>query len=174
MQLSNTNTSPYIDISIQDPEWEVMTDIQNIIETTAITALTSAILPKIAKDRDLEISIVLANDDLVQVLNREYREKDKPTNVLTFANLDGDIDALPTEGPLNLGDIILSYQTLEREAKEQGKFPLDHIRHLTTHGILHLLGYDHQNDEEANDMETLEIRILEQLGIQNPYTEINF
>ncbi len=174
MQLSNAKQSPYIDISIQDPEWEVMTDIQNIIETTAITALTSAILPKIAQDRDLEISIVLANDDLVQVLNREYREKDKPTNVLTFANLDGDIDTLPTEGPLNLGDIILSYQTLEREAKEQGKFPLDHIRHLTTHGILHLLGYDHQTDEEANDMETLEIRILEQLGIQNPYTEINF
>lgn len=161
-----------IDISIQDPEWELIKDIHQIIETTAVTALNSALLPKAAQDRELEISIVLANDDLVQVLNREYREKDKPTNVLTFASLD-DPEGIPEEGALNLGDIILSFQTLEREAQEQGKYPLDHIRHLTVHGILHLLGYDHQTDEEANDMETLEITILQKLGVQNPYTEMN-
>lgn len=163
---------PSIDISVQDPEWEKMGDIHAIIKHTAKTALNNAILPKIAIGRDLEISIVLANDDLLQLLNNEYREQDKPTNVLTFATLDG--EEIPHEGVLNLGDILMSYQTIERESQQQGKFPLDHIRHMTVHGILHLLGYDHQNDDEANDMETLEIRILEQLGVQNPYTELNF
>jgi len=125
MILTPHKNSPVIDISIQDPEWEKMDDIENIITVTAVTALQSAILPKAAMDRDLEVSIVLANDDLVQVLNREYREKNKPTNVLSFATLD-DAKNIPAEGALNLGDIILSYQTLEREAQEQGKFPLDH------------------------------------------------
>ena len=162
---------PNIEISVQDPEWEKMGEIYDIIKLTAQTALDSALMPKKCVGRDLEISIVLANDDLVHVLNNTYREKDKPTNVLTFATLD-DEGEIPHEGVLNLGDIVLSFQTIEREAKEQGKFPLDHIRHLTVHGVLHLLGYDHIDDDQANDMETLEIRILEQLGIQNPYTEM--
>ena len=115
---------------------------------------------------------MLANDDLMQILNREYREKDKPTNVLTFANLDS--EDIEPEGLLNLGDVILSYDTIHRETQEQGKFLLDHIRHLTVHGVLHLLGYDHRDEDEANDMETLEIRILETLGVQNPYTETGF
>lgn len=169
MNIAN-KCKPNIEISVQDPEWEKMGDIHDIIKLVAKTALNSAILPKEVIDRDMEISIVLANDDLVQVLNREYRQKDKPTNVLTFATLDE--EEIPTAGILNLGDVILSYQTIEREAQEQGKFPMDHIKHLTVHGVLHLLGYDHQEDDEANDMETLEIRILEQLGVQNPYTEM--
>ncbi len=161
---------PNIEISVQDPEWEKMGEIYDIIKLTAQTALHSAIMPKECADRDLEISIVLANDDLVHILNNTYREKDKPTNVLTFATLDE--EEIPHDGPLNLGDVVLSYQTIEREAQEQGKFPIDHIRHLTVHGVLHLLGYDHKDDDQANDMETLEIRILEQLGVQNPYTEM--
>ena len=162
--------TPNIDVSVQDPEWENISDIEQLIKTVVTTTLGHVIMPREVEDRDLEISIVLANDDLVHVLNREYRDNNKPTNVLTFANLDG--DDIPTEGVLNLGDVILSFQTIEREAQEQGKFPLDHIKHLTVHGVLHLLGYDHQNDDEANDMETLEIRVLEQLGVQNPYTEM--
>lgn len=163
---------PNIEISVQDPEWDKMGDIFNIIKLTATIALNSALLPKSCIDRDLEISIVLANDDLVQILNREYREKDNATNVLTFASLDS--EEIPTTGILNLGDVILSYQTIERESQEKGVFPIDHIKHLTVHGILHLLGYDHQTEDEANDMETLEIRILEQMGVQNPYTETGF
>ena len=163
---------PEIDISVQDPQWEVIGDIEDIVRKTASVTLTKAIMPKAAYERDLEVSLVLANDDLVQVLNREYCQKDKPTNVLTFATLDS--EEIPAEGVLNLGDVILSYQTIERECQEQGKFLLDHIRHMTVHGVLHLLGYDHTNDEEALDMETLEIRILEQLGVQNPYTETDF
>ena len=163
---------PDVEISIQDPEWEKMPNIYDVIKMTSRVALNNAILPKACIGRDLEISVVLANDDLMQVLNREYRSKDKPTNVLTFASLDS--EEIPTTGTLNLGDIILSYQTIDREAQEQGKFPLDHIKHLTVHGVLHLLGYDHEDEDEANDMETLEIRILEQMGVQNPYTEMNF
>lgn len=163
--------TPNVEISIQDPEWEKINDIYNIIDIASKTTLNNAILPKAALGRDLEISIVLANDDLVQVLNREYRNKDKPTNVLTFATLDS--EEVSTEGILNLGDVILAHETIEREAQEQGKFPLDHIKHLTVHGVLHLLGYDHIEEDEANDMETLEIRILEHLGVQNPYTEMN-
>jgi probable rRNA maturation factor len=169
----NDNLIPEIDVSVQDPEWETMGDIHELITLVAKITLNSAILPKIAIDRKLEASIVLANDDLVQLLNREYRGKDKPTNVLTFATLDGD-DITPEGEPLNLGDIILSFQTIAREAHEQGKFMLDHVKHITVHGVLHLLGYDHETDEEANDMETLEIRILEHLGVQNPYTETEF
>jgi probable rRNA maturation factor len=164
---------PIIDVSVQDPAWESMHDIESVVCLITQTTLSAAILPKEAIERDLEVSIVLANDDLVRVLNREYREKDKPTNVLTFAALDGD-EPVPEEGVLNLGDVILSFQTIERECQEQGKFPLDHIKHLTVHGVLHLLGYDHQTDDEATDMETLEIRILERMGVQNPYFESEF
>jgi probable rRNA maturation factor len=163
---------PEIEISVQDPEWEKLDGIYNIVKLAAKTALNNAILPKECQDRDLEISLVLANDDLVHVLNNTYRDKDKPTNVLTFATLDE--EEIPHEGVLNLGDVILSIQTIEREAQEQGKFLLDHIKHLIVHGVLHLLGYDHQSEDDANDMETLEIRILEQMGVQNPYTETDF
>lgn len=164
---------PIIEISLQDPAWEEIEeteDIEGIVEKAASTALESAIMPKFAFGRALEISIVLANDDLVQVLNREYCDKDKATNVLTFATLDS--EEPNSEGVLNLGDVVLSFQTISRECQEQDKFLLDHLQHMTVHGILHLLGYDHETDDEALDMETLEIRILERLGVQNPYTEM--
>ncbi|MCI5059456.1 MAG: rRNA maturation RNase YbeY [Alphaproteobacteria bacterium] len=167
------NIPPEIEVSVQDPAWEELDNIHDLVQLAATKTLSNAILPKIAVDRKLEASVVLANDDLVQVLNREYNEKDKPTNVLTFASLD-DAQGIPEEGNLHLGDVILAFQTIEREAQEQGKFPLDHVKHLVVHGALHLLGYDHQTDEQATDMETLEIRILEQLGVQNPYTEADF
>ena len=163
---------PIIDISLQDPEWERIGDIEKIIRQAIERTLATAMMPKTAIGRDLEVSIVLANDDLIQVLNREYREKDTPTNVLTFATLDS--EEISTDGVLNLGDVILSFQTIQREAQEQGKFILDHVKHMTVHGVLHLLGYDHINDDEANDMETAEIGILAGLGVQNPYTDMDF
>lgn len=163
---------PSIDISVQDPVWEKQGNIESIVKVTATKTLTSAIMPKFAYGKALEISIVLANDELVQVLNREYRDKDKPTNVLTFASADDeDFEQQLFVEPLNLGDVILSYQTIENEAREQGKLIIDHVKHLIVHGVLHLLGYDHQTDDDATDMETLEIRILEQLGVQNPYVD---
>ena len=164
--------APEIEISLQDPEWEALGNIEEIVHEAASVALTAAIMPKFAYGRPLEANIILANDDLVQLLNKEYSNKDKPTNVLTFATLDSEEPAI--EGVLNLGDVFMAYQTIARESQEQGKFLLDHIKHLTVHGVLHLLGYDHETDEDATDMETLEIRILERLGVQNPYTETEF
>lgn len=105
-----------------------------------------------------EVTIVLATDAFVRKLNRDFRGKDKPTNVLSFPGV-GDY----------LGDIILARQTIEREAKTQGKTPRDHTIHLIIHGLLHLLGYDHERPKQAQNMEALEIKILKKLGINNPY-----
>ena len=165
-------SNPEIDISVQDPVWEHIDNVEKFVEKAVITTISTAPWPKRAYGKDVEISIVLANDDLLQVFNREYREKDKPTNVLTFASIDSDE---PQYGDcFHLGDVLLSFQTLERECVEQGKFMNDHFCHLLVHGTLHILGYDHIEEDDANTMETLEIRILEKLGIQNPYIEAIF
>lgn len=105
-----------------------------------------------------EVSVVLADDTFVQQLNKQYRGKDKPTNVLSFPN-----DDEP------LGDIILAYDTIEREALAQDKSFRNHAIHLIIHGLLHLLGHDHERALEAEKMESAEIKILKKLGINNPY-----
>jgi probable rRNA maturation factor len=105
-----------------------------------------------------EVSVVLADDDFVQNLNREYRGQDKPTNVLSF----------PQDPPM-LGDIVLAYETVAREAAEQDKSFDQHLTHLLVHGLLHLLGFDHEVDDEAEEMEALEVQILKDMGIKNPY-----
>ena len=158
-----------IDVALQDPAWEDISGIESLVLTSVRTAMDNAIRPKKIEGKKLEISILLANDDLIHILNREYREKDKPTNILTFAALDSEEPLGPDI--VSLGDVVLSYQTIAREAKEQGIFLQDHITHLVVHGTLHLLGYDHKNEDDATNMETLEIRILEKLGVQNPYTQ---
>ena len=170
----HTSDTPHIiDVSVQDSEWESFDAIEALVQDVAQKALSMALLPEAAQGKPLEASIVLANDDLVQILNHEYRDKNKPTNVLTFAALDDEEheELMPGEA-LHLGDVILAYQTIEREAQEQNKLMSDHLKHLIVHGVLHLLQYDHETEDEANDMETLEIRVLESLGIQNPYTEM--
>lgn len=166
-----TSNSPEIDVTISEPEWNnSFLDVEKLARTAVQNTLKVARLPKEVQGRSIEASIVLANDDLIQILNREYRDMDKPTNVLTFASIDSDAP-VPMDGPYALGDVILSYQTIAREAKEQGKFFKDHYIHMIVHGTLHLLGYDHEDDDEATIMETLEIRILERMNIQNPYMD---
>lgn len=162
-----------IDVTVAEPEWiSSYLDVEQVACEAMKKALFMALLPRPLEGRLLEASIVLANDDLVQVLNRTYRNKDKPTNVLTFASMDSD-DPVPDEGHYPLGDVILSYQTIDREAREQGKFFKDHFVHMVVHGTLHLLGYDHETEDEANIMESLEIRILEKMNIQNPYMDVS-
>jgi probable rRNA maturation factor len=169
--MTEKSNSYEIDVTISEPEWTAsFLDVEKLSRGAMNLALKMAMLPEKVKYRDIEASIVLANDDLIQVLNREYRKKDSPTNVLTFASLDSK-DPIPVSEPYPIGDVILSYQTIDREAREQGKFFKDHFLHMVVHGTLHLLGYDHETEDEANIMESLEIRILEKMNIQNPYME---
>lgn len=114
-----------------------------------------------------EIAVVLADDDFIQRLNSQYRGKDKSTNVLSFpaASLTPDNRSMTPE----LGDIVLAIETIEKEAKEQAKTFRNHATHLLIHGFLHLLGHDHIEDKQAENMEKLEVKILKKLGIGNPY-----
>jgi probable rRNA maturation factor len=108
------------------------------------------------------VNVLLADDAEVQELNRQYRAKDKPTNVLSFPDGEGD----------HIGDIILAYETVAREAMEQSKSLKHHLTHLVVHGVLHLLGYDHETGEEdAEIMEHKEVMLLRTMGIANPYEE---
>lgn len=120
----------------------------------------------------IEISIKLTVDAEVQILNRDYRHKDAPTNVLSFPMVP--VDLLETltnsdDGEVLLGDIILAYETCAREAEEKGISVADHATHLIVHGTLHLLGYDHMVDEEAEAMESMETLALATLGLPDPY-----
>ncbi|WP_426369186.1 rRNA maturation RNase YbeY [Pseudocolwellia sp. HL-MZ7] len=118
-------------------------------------------------ENDPELTIRLVESQESQELNHQYRQKEKPTNVLSF----------PFEVPegidLNLlGDLVICSDVVNQEAKEQNKQNLDHWAHLVIHGCLHLLGYDHIEEDEAVEMESLEIKLLSTLGIDNPYQEV--
>lgn len=143
---------PVIDIARMEESWP---DLEDAIHLAAQKTLRRAGYAA----GGTEISIVLAGDDFIQNLNKTYRGKDKPTNVLSF----------PQDEPGMLGDVILAYETLEKESRDQGKSFKDHALHMIVHGILHLLGHDHENDDDAQEMESLEIAILGDLGVKNPY-----
>ena len=115
--------------------------------------------------KNTEVSILLADDDFVRILNKEHRGIDKPTNVLSFPMPDM---GLPV---WQAGDMVLSYDTLIREAAEQNKSLEAHFSHLLIHSALHLCGYDHISDEEAEEMEQIETEKMKGLGFKDPYTE---
>jgi probable rRNA maturation factor len=119
-----------------------------------------------------EVSILLTTNAEVHKLNKQFRNKDKPTNVLSFPNLTEDeLRSIPknTPYPIMLGDLALAFETLLNESLDEKKTFLDHFNHLVVHGMLHLLGYDHENDEDAEFMQEKEIMILQTLNINNPY-----
>lgn len=132
------------EISINDDSWLNHADLKEW-------------LSKVINDE--EFSVLLTNDTHIQVLNRDFRNKNKPTNVLSFP--DGE------DG--YLGDIAISLETIVKEAKEQDKNFYHHFIHMVVHGLLHLKGHDHEDDSEAEEMESLEIEILADMGIKNPY-----
>ena len=116
-----------------------------------------------------ELSVRVVEAEEMQRLNSEYRGKDKPTNVLSFPA--GDIAGLPDDAVVPLGDLVVCASVIRDEASAQGKALKDHWAHMIVHGTLHLLGFDHEDDDEAADMEGLEIEILNTHGIANPYGE---
>lgn len=129
--------------------------------------------------RPAEISILLSDDAGIRALNRRYRGIDRPTNVLAFPSGDdgfSDIEPFPGSGqPVHaLGDIVLAFETVTAEAADQGKEFGDHMAHLVIHGVLHLLGHDHERDDDAKVMEALEVGTLADLGISNPYLSGNY
>lgn len=122
----------------------------------------------------VEIAIRLTDDDEVHNLNRDFRGKDKPTNVLSFPQVQPDLLASLSnsdDGEILLGDIVLARETCAREADEKGVSLEDHATHLIVHGTLHLVGYDHMDDASAAAMEALEVKALASLGIANPYAD---
>ncbi|MAS86945.1 MAG: rRNA maturation RNase YbeY [Micavibrio sp.] len=139
-----------------------MTAIINIFHTPE-DIITTAEIDEVCRaalnDKAYSLSIEFMGDHDIQLLNKQFRHKDKPTNVLSFPNDDDNY----------IGDIAISIDTIKREASEQKKAIKDHILHMVIHGALHLLGYDHEEDEMAEEMEALEIEILDKFGINNPY-----
>lgn len=157
------NTAITVDFSISCPHWR---DCGFDVKAKARQTVEH-ILRYVSLDAcDMELSIVLTSDSDIRSLNRQYRGKDKPTNVLSFPAWEPDLP-----GPALLGDIILAFETIAQESRDQGKEIADHYTHLIVHGFLHLLGYDHETEGEAEIMEGLEIKILETLGIENPYKD---
>jgi probable rRNA maturation factor len=131
--------------------------------------------PRCTGARGAEACVVLADDALVRSLNREYRGNDAPTNVLSFAFQHSakfapsfDVGRGAAE-PRHLGDVVLAAETVGREARAQGTPPAHHLQHLVVHGLLHLLGFDHDTDARAEVMERLEAQILATLGVPDPY-----
>ncbi|MBJ8502065.1 MULTISPECIES: rRNA maturation RNase YbeY [Acinetobacter] len=147
----------------QSPELELKrAQLKKIIETT---------LRHVDYKEDCEIGVACVDLDESQQLNLQYREKDKPTNVLSFPS-DIPEEVLPMLDGLPLGDLVICIPVVLQEALEQKKTAQNHFAHLLVHGVLHLLGYDHEtSDEDAEEMEGLEIEILAKLNISNPYQE---
>lgn len=157
------------------PDWRDGTDWQQRSEKAASAALSVSSHGGLAeRNFALEISMKLSNNGEVQQLNSAYRDKDKPTNVLSFPLVPHDLlETLSNsdDGEVLLGDIIMARDICMDEAKEKSISVADHASHLMVHGVLHLLGYDHETDAEALIMEALEVKALRNLGIANPYAD---
>lgn len=157
-------SKPEIDVGleIEADEW----GDEGVLEAMAHRAIDATFAHLGVTSGTSELSILFTDDAAIQVLNREWRAKDKPTNVLSFP-------AFPVEPgddlPPMLGDIVLAFETVKREADEENKPFAHHLTHLTVHGLLHLLGYDHETEEQAEEMEGLEREILSSLAIPDPY-----
>lgn len=152
----------HVDVQLACDDPDVPGDAQ--IHEWIVAALGAA---SALNGRDLEISVRVVGADEMCQLNADHRKQDKPTNVLSFPA--GDVDGLPDEEALPLGDIVICPSVLVAEAAAQDKALNDHWAHMIVHGTLHLLGYDHIEQSQAILMESLERVVLESLGIANPY-----
>ena len=154
----DTQTIPAIDVIVEAEAWTAH-DAEDIVRR-AIEAAAAF------EGRPGEVAVMLTDDATIQQLNAQWRGMDKPTNVLSFPA--GDVAAVQDS---HLGDIAIAYETVAREAEAEDKTFSDHLAHLAIHGYLHLIGFDHETDDEAFRMESLETRILSSLAIANPYAD---
>ena len=155
-----------------DADWDSSHSWEKLARAAAEAAIAESAFPQLtASRRSIELSVRLAGDDEVRALNSKWRGKDKATNVLSFplANSDDLSEANIIDRELLLGDIILARGVVEAEAAEKGISVQEHATHLLVHGTLHLLGYDHHDDDSAAEMESREVRALARLGIADPY-----
>ena len=149
-----------IQIAVEYPAWKALANFRKQTRLAVDACAKQAGPPQMG--RKSEISLLLCADEKIKELNRNWRGIDKPTNVLSFPQ--GDVAHLAM-----LGDIAISFDTIHREAKAEGKTLQDHYTHMVIHGFLHLLGFDHIDQEEALEMEDLERQILASLGVSDPY-----
>jgi probable rRNA maturation factor len=147
-----------LDVLVQSPLWDKEPDAAETVERAIAAAAAEIAAPP------SEVAVMLTDDETIRALNRDWRKIDKPTNVLSFP-----APRTPDIGVPHLGDIVVAYETLAREAADEGKLFSQHLAHLTVHGFLHLMGYDHQSDSDADAMERLETTILARLGVPDPY-----
>ena len=156
--LKRRDAAPSVDIQIASPKW----DAQPSAEQTVRDAIAAAAITLAAGEG--EVSVVLTDDSAMRALNRDWRKIDKPTNVLSFPAPD-------TPGAEKMfGDIVIAYETLARECDEEDRVFLHHLSHLAVHGFLHLIGYDHQTDSDADAMEALESKIMIAMKRPDPYS----
>lgn len=158
---------PHIDLAIHADKWQNTNKPEDVLKALCEKAiLASGFVGSLSWPETSELSIVFTDDKEMTQINGEWRKLEKPTNVLSFPG--DDIQIGEPCGPV-IGDIIFAYETIEREANEQSKSFENHLTHLMVHGFLHLFGYDHIDDDEAEIMENLETKILASLKINDPY-----
>ena len=148
-----------VDIVVESPLWKAQRGADAMLRRALAAA--AALVPS-----DGELAVVLTDDAAIRALNRDWRSKDAATNVLSFPAKEARPDR---RAPRLLGDIVIAYETVAREAAAEGKPFIHHLAHLAVHGFLHLVGYDHEDNEDADAMEGLEIAILARLDVPNPY-----
>jgi probable rRNA maturation factor len=165
---AHAGPGPEVDVLIESTRWQALPAAEDIVRRAIARAgQAKAVLHPCGA----ELSVLLCDDEAMAGLNARWRGQDRPTNVLSFPapQMAPAPVSLAAERPAPLGDIAIAYETVAREAAEQGKPLADHLAHLVIHGFLHLLGYDHDMDGEAERMEQLERDILAQIGIADPY-----
>lgn len=163
MAMTDRIAGPSIAIAVEADGWPPSDELSALVQRVAGAALADLAL--VVPD-GCELGVTFTDDAAIRLLNAQWRGKDKATNVLSFP-------AFPVRAgaplPPLLGDIVLARETVTREAREEGKAFADHLSHLVLHGLLHLVGYDHETDDEAEAMESAERRILGGLAIPDPY-----
>lgn len=161
------NAHPATEVMIVADCWNAEADAETIIHR----AIEAAAAMVDAETADAELAIMLTDDAGIRTLNQNWRGMDKPTNVLSFPAIQPPSGRELDDTPRMLGDIAIAFETMRREADEEEKPFANHLSHLAVHGFLHLVGYDHETESEAEVMEALERDILAQLGIPDPYAD---